>query len=279
MEQEKFSEDSTEHFRIENEILKIKLKLQYGEAFQMENKAGFPTEIENQFLKDIIALESAYENVEYITVYEKIGKPPYKPVEELNHDEINAALKGILDLMQLEGIDLDFCDGPYDDPVIYKFITEELFAHNFEKAQRIGESYIFIYEEFHPNDKVEITENTHEFLNHWFRRAFNDYSTELAREFILADSRILSNAEVTGKMNDFFQTFREFKDDGYNIGNISFELQGNDRGMGFAEGMLKYNAVMDNGEIIHYEGPYKLYMQREDKWWSIFYFVMPGFNW
>ena len=181
--------------------------------------------------------------------------------------------------MQLEGIDLDFCDGPYDDPVIYKFITEELFAHNIEKAQRIGESYIFIYEEFHPNDKVEITENTHEFLNHWFRRAFNDYSTELAREFILADSRILSNAEVTGKMNDFFQAFREFKDDGYNIGNINFELQGNDRGMGFAEGMLKYNAVMDNGEIIHYEGPYKLYMQREDKWWSIFYFVMPGFNW
>ena len=84
MEQEKFSEDSTEHFRIENEILKIKLKLQFGEAFQMENKAGFPPEIENQFLKDIIALESAYENVEYITVYEKIGKPPYKPVEELN---------------------------------------------------------------------------------------------------------------------------------------------------------------------------------------------------
>ena len=52
-----------------------------------------------------------------------------------------------------------------------------------------------------------------------------------------------------------------------------------DSGFGFTEGMIKYDAVMENAEIIHYEGPYKLYMQRIDKYWDIFYFIMPGFAW
>ena len=80
-------------------------------------------------------------------------------------------------------------------------------------------------------------------------------------------------------MNIFFEAFEKFTSDAYNIDETSFELQEADsRGMGFAEGVLKYDAVMDNGETMHYEGPYKLYMQMEDNWWSIFYFVVPGFK-
>ncbi len=33
---ERFSEDENENFRIENELLRIKLKAQYGDAFHME---------------------------------------------------------------------------------------------------------------------------------------------------------------------------------------------------------------------------------------------------
>jgi hypothetical protein len=46
--------------------------------------------------------------------------------------------------------------------------------------------------------------------------------------------------------------------------------------MGYAEGTLKYDAILENGEIIEYKGAYKLYMQLEENWWSIFSFIMPG---
>jgi hypothetical protein len=277
--EEKFSDDPQEHFKIENEILKIKLKAQYGDAFFMQSNEDLPPEIENQFLKNMIAFEDSHANAEITTVYETIGKPDYRSAEELNAAEIVAELKRITAIMEEHKIALDICDGPYPDETIYKFITEELFAHEIDKTPFFGDGWNFIYEEFYPNDKVEIEKNTHEFLKHWFSRDFDEYSSELAYHFITAVGKQLNRQEFFEKIKPFFDAFTEFKDDAYNIDEIKFELHDADNGMGHAEGMLKYDAVMENGEIIHYEGPYKLYMQREDKWWTIIYFVMPGFEW
>jgi hypothetical protein len=277
---ENFSDDLQENLRIENEFLKIKLKAQYGEAFEMENSADMPPEIENQFLKSMIAFEDEYANTEYTTVYERIGKPGYKVVNEMNKVELNAALKGLTKMLAKNDIELDICDGPYPDELIYQFITEELFAVKVEKKPIAGMTSNFIYEEFYPNHKADIVKRTHTFFKNWFNRKFTEYCTELSWHCITADGEQMTREDIIARMNIFFDAFRQFKDDGYNIDNTSFELQGEiQRGMGFAEGMLKYDAVMDNGEIIHYEGPYKLYMQMEDQWWSIFYFVMPGFRW
>ena len=80
-------------------------------------------------------------------------------------------------------------------------------------------------------------------------------------------------------MSLFFEAFEDFKNHKFMIGEVSFQLHGEGNGMGHAEGMVKYDAVLDNGEIIHFEGSYKLYMQREGNYWDIFYFVMPGFIW
>jgi hypothetical protein len=278
-QEEKFSDDPLENMKIENEFLKLKLKAQYGDAFFMQSEEALPPEVENQFLKNMIAFEEKHQNAEYTTVYETIGKPAYKPVDELKPEEIAGALQQVTDAMEQHGINLDICDGPYPDDVIYKFITEELFGHEIEKESAFGNGWNFIYEEFHPNDKAEIEKNTHSFLQHWFTRDFNEYSSELAYHFITAEGNQLDRITMLDKIKIFFDAFEEFKDDGYNIDEIKFELHGADSGIGHAEGMLKYDAVMENGEIIHYEGPYKLYMQREDKWWTIFYFVMPGFQW
>ena len=277
--EELFSDDPQENLRIENDFLKLKLKAQFGDAFFMESNKDLPPEIENQFLKNMIAFEDAHANAEYTTVYESIGKPDYKPADELSAAQITAELERITAIMDEHNIALDFCDGPYADEVIYKFITEELFGHEIEKTPVFGMGWNFIYEEFHPNDKADIEKNTHQFLQHWFTRDFNEYSSELGYEFILADGRRLKRDELMNKLKPFFEAFTAFKDDGYNIDDIKFELHDEAHGFGHSEGMLKYDAVMENDEIIHYEGPYKLYMIREDKWWSIFYFVMPGFEW
>ncbi len=276
---ELFSDDPQENLRIENDFLKLKLKAQFGDGFFMDSSADLPPEIENQFLKNMMAFEDAHANAEYTTVYERIGKPDYKPAVDLNASEITAELQRITDIMGEHNIGLNICDGPYADEVIYKFLTEELFAHEIEKTPVAGMACNFIYEEFHPNDKVDIGKNAHDFFRHWFTRDFDEFSSELAYLFITPDGRQLERPVFIEKIKPFFEAFIEFKNDGYNIDEIKFQLQDKGRGIGHIEGMLKYDAVMENGEIIHYEGPYKLYMSREDKWWSIFYFVMPGFEW
>lgn len=277
---EKFSDDPMENMRMENEFLKIKLKAQYGDAFHMESNAGLPPEIENQFLKNMIAFEDAHANAEFTTVYESIGKPDYRPAEELNEIEITRELNRINAILEEHNMALDICDGPYPDSVIYKFITEELFAHETEMGGIAGMGCHFIYEEFYPNHKAEITKRTHEFLKHWFTCNFDEYATELSSHIITANGEQMGKDEAIARMQLFFDAFQEFKDDAYNIDNISFEINPETHiGMGFAEGVLKYDALLEKGESVHYQGPYKLYMQMEDNYWDIFCFAMPGFKW
>ena len=174
-EEEKFSEDPTENMKIENEFLKIKMKAQYGDGFFMsEGDESLSPEIENQFLKQIMSFERNFKNAEFISLYEKIGKPEYKKIEELQQIEIAGELIRLTTIMEKLGIILDINDGPYEDVVIYRFITEELFEQEVEKENFIaGGNWHFIYEEFYPNNKVEIEKNTHAFFQHWFTKSFD----------------------------------------------------------------------------------------------------------
>ena len=274
-----FSEDEEENLNIENELLRIKLQAQYGGAFQTGTSANLPPEIENQFLKNIIAYEEAAENTETTTVYEKLGKPGYQFADKLSAAEISVGLNRITAIMETHNIGLDFCDGPYTDEVMYRFITEELFAHQIDMIPMPGMKWNFIYEEFHPNNKKEIEKNTHEFFKHWISRSFNEFSSELDYNFVTADGRQMKREELYTLMNNFFESFERFENDGYAINTIDFTEQDNGDAMGFSEGMYKYDAIMENGEVLHFENAYKLYMRREDNYWSIFYFVVPGFKW
>ena len=280
LEEEKFSDDLVENTKLENEFLKIKLKSQYGDAFHMESNAGLPPEIENQFLKNMMAFEDAHANAAFTTVYENIGEPAYRPAEELDDNEITIALAGMNAILDEHNMVLDICDGPYDDRTIYTFITEELFTTETEIGGIEGMGRHFIYEEFHPNHKAEITKCTHQFLKRWFSRDFDEYTTELSNHIITFDGRQMVKEEAITRMQVFFDAFLEFKDDAYNIDDISFEINTETHiGMGFAEGVLKYDALLEKGESVNYQGPYKLYLQMEDNYWDIFCFAMPGFKW
>jgi hypothetical protein len=273
-------EEERDKLSIENEIMKIKLQMQFGDDFMMKTNGSLPPEIENQFLKQIMAFEANHdEDVEEVTVFERIGSPDFKKIEDLKPTEVSKELIRLNEVMESKGITLNICDGPYEDAIIYKFITEELFLENVEKEIVENSMCNFIYEEFYLNDKAEITKKTVEFMTHWFAREFTEYSYELADPMITAEGKVMPLPEVFKKMSLFFEAFEDFKNHKFMIGEVSFELHGEEGGMGHAEGMVKYDAILDNGEIIHFEGGYKLYMQRQGNWWDIFYFVMPGFNW
>lgn len=281
MEQEdKFSEDPQENLRIENELMKIKLKAQYGDAFQMDSSEALPPDVENQFLRNILAFEESYNKGDFVTVYDRIGKPDYKSVEEQEATELKESVQQLLELLNQHQINLDFSYGPYDDATVYRFITEELFSQEVEKDPVDGMIMGYIYEEFHPNHKASIEHRTHQFLKEWFTRSFADNEFILSQDIITADGIQMQRNKLLDKLRFFFDAFKNFADDAYTIDNTSFELQPEvERGMAFAEGMLKYDAEIDNSEVIHFEGPYKLYLQMEYNEWSVFYFAMPGFKW
>ncbi len=278
-EEEKFSDDPKENASIENEFLKLKLKAQFGDNFMMGGDAELPLEIENQFLKSLISFEENYKNVEYVTVFEKIGKPDFTPVSNLNEKEIESALEKIIEILDLNDIRLDICDGPYPDKEIYTFITEELFLKEIEKEDLFFGTRVFIYEEFHPNNKADIENNTHKFLTNWFAQDFNEHSDELSDIFIKPDAESLDSEALFAKLNLFFEAFKGFENHDFTIEEIKFDLLPNGNGVGHAQGFLKYNAMLENGEFILFDGPYKLYMERTDIYWSIFYFEIPGFEW
>ena len=278
-EDDYLSEEEKDKLSIENEIMKIKLQMQFGDDFFMKSSGDLPPEIENQFLKQVMAFEANQGDGEEITLFERMGKPVFKNVKDMKSAEISMELERLNDLMESKGVMLNICDGPYDDAVIYQFITEELFLENVDKEQVEGMTTNFIYEEFHLNDKAEITKNTNGFMMQWFAREFTDNSYELADTMVTAEGKVMPIKDLFKKMSLFFEAFEEFENDDYSIDDVSFGVDNEGNGMGFAEGMVKYDAMLDNGEAVHFEGGYKLYMQRNDDWWDIFYFVMPGFQW
>lgn len=277
-EDESFSDDPDENLRVENEILKLIMQAERDAVFG-GNIEDLPPEVEAEFLKNVQLFENSFDRAEEITIYECIGKPAYRMVNELTTEEIKTETKKLLELMHTKNIILDVQE-EYELSVIYKFITEELFQEKARDIRIRGYMHHYVYEEFHPNHTLDIGDTAQQFLNHWFEKGFDEYSSELGYQFITDDGKIFSRDEVLQKLTNCLNSFRRFTNIKFAASDISFEWdEKENKGIGHAEGAFSYDAEIENGEIIHIEGPYKLYMMNEFGLWTIFYFVFPGFSW
>lgn len=276
MDEKKKNEEFDEEgkLRQENELLKLRLQAETGAQFAESH--NMPPELENQFLKNVLSFEQQQANAKPVKVYELIGKPKFRKAEELNEQEMEFEFDKLMQLMNDKNIALDFLT-EYDIETMYRFVTEELFEH--ETTLFGGMTNHFTYEEFHPNHQMDLGDDTMKFLQHWFEQSFNEYSSELGNQFFLADRRVLKKEEVLQKFEMVFAAYKEFKNCQYHIHSIDFDIKNEDEGMANAEGAVKYEAVTEDDEVIPVEGPFKLYFHLEYGYWSIFYFVFPGFEW
>lgn len=275
--EEKFSEDPNENLHIENEILKLRMQAE-SNAFIVTDQ-NLPPDIEHLFLKNVQEWEDAYKNVKPIKVYDYIKRPDYRLEETLNDEEVPIELERVTEVMKLNNICLHV-EGKYDPRIIYRFITNELFEYETDDMQLPGLTQNFTYEEFHPNHQLDIQRRTMDFFEDWFERKFSEYSWELNDVFILPDGLTLSKEEVLIKIQKVFDSYTIFSNVHFAFGGISFQFDDtHGTGLGHTEGFVKYSAMLENGENIFIEGPFKLYMSHEYNWWNIFYFVFPGFTW
>jgi hypothetical protein len=275
---ENFNDDPEQNLRIENQILKLKMQAERGALFG-GNLEDLPPEMEAEFLKNVQQFEDSFDKARQITIYECIGKPAYKKVEEVTPEEIKGEITRIIELMHSKNIVLEVM-GQYELSVIYKFITEELFQEKIREVNFPGYIHSFIYEEFHPNHHIDIARMAQEFLDHWFGKGFDENNIELAGQFITAEGIIFSKEEVIEKLRNCLNSYQRFINIKFKGRDTSFEWDKKEgKGLGHAQGLFSYDAEIESGETIHIEGPFKLYMINETGWWQIFYFVFPGFAW
>ena len=272
---ELFSDDPEEHLKIENDFLKLKLQAELGGDY--ESQGDLPPEIENAFLKNVIEFEHQFSNASTKTLYEVLGNPSFEKAENLSDLQVEMAMAEMEELMLEKGIVVDYGED-YTIRLKYTFVTEELFLKESPFFHVPGMTMHYIYEEFHPNHRLDIKRDAENFIDHWFEQDFNEFSNEIGKELVNGNGETITREELFERLQNIFDSYTTFENPSFSIDDISFDLHDDEIGQGFAEGYVTYDAIMENGEQQHFEGPFKFYMQYEG-WWEIFYFVWPGFKW
>lgn len=264
---------------LENQLLILKLKAEFGAECSTGNQE-IPPIVVNEFLRSVYDFEKKFrEPRKEIRIYEKIGQPFFKREEELSDKQLSRELKRFLKLFRQHQLELDIY-GDYEERVLYKFITEEFFHHEMEDVQMPGYIHHFCYEDFHPDHESDIRQRAVEFLSKWFSKQLSEYTWELADPIIHPDTREFPRNIVLEKIRKVFDSYRSFANCEYMISDLQFYWdEQNEKGRAVIEGKVRYDATLESGEILHLQGPFEFYLSNNTNWWSIFYFVFPGFNW
>jgi hypothetical protein len=148
---------STEEIKDENEFLKMKLMLEKGARFgASKDVPPMPPELENRFLKEVMAIESMCDGSHEISIYEKIGKPShFKPIEKLNEEELKQSWDELLQLFNSNGINLIVFSPNTSLQDLYRFSTTEFMNQKIDDYNFPGTTYNFFYDDFHPDPFYE----------------------------------------------------------------------------------------------------------------------------
>jgi hypothetical protein len=265
-----------ENLRIENELLKLKMQAELGASLR-ETGSDLSPEIENMFLKNIMAFHQQSSDNKLITVFAKLKNPLFKPAEDLDDTNLSIELIKIENLLLSENIYLRFADH-YPDRTKYTFITKELFDVEMQDKELPDMVHHFDYEEFHPNHKNDITSKAESFIIAFFDKNIVEDNWDLADYFILPEGKMVNKKTVVNQIQNIFFLSENFIKGEYSIIDASFDLMADGNGMGYVEGFVSYEAVLAIGENELIHGPFKLYFSFEHGWWQIVYIVFPGFE-
>jgi hypothetical protein len=264
---EDFKDSNQEdELKAESELLRLKLELEHG--MKHSETSSLSPEMENQWLSYIYNFEQKHKDARRIKVYEVIGRPHFKKHDELLPEEVPEALKQLLSLMEEKRVQLD-CSCPYEDALIYKFITEELFDYEMDDFFGDGMVHHFIYEEFHPNHAYDLKRYATEFTENLLLRKWNpEFDTYALSHMVTYKGIEYNNADVSSVILAF-QEGRTFQLEKLEIQNVSFDVE---QGAGEVRAYLEYRA---HGQNLH-EGTATYGFKFDYGYWYLSSFQLPG---
>jgi hypothetical protein len=265
----KNNSEAKELIKFENELLKLKLDVEFG--LNQHNISALEPEVENAWLSSIYEFEQQFKDAKKIKVFEALGRPETKKLKDLRPHEIPKALDSVFSLMRKKGIALDCCC-KYDEAIIYRFITEELFEEEVDDIFIDGMVHHFIYEEFHPNHEYDLKEKTE-----WFLRDLLDiewspeFQSHKFTDTVTLKGRELKKAALTSIIQAF-QSDRTFRIESMDILQLNVDIT---EKKGFVKLHLAYNATFQRHDHL-FHGEAKVSFVLVDEYWLICGFHLPG---
>lgn len=207
-------ENEEENLKNENEFLKMKMMLESGARFGSMSEESLPPEIENQFLKNIMAFETQAQEMKMIKVFDKIERPGhFKPVGEIADDNIDNAWKALDEYLNKYGIELDFLSPKVTTRELYRFTTEELFEHEMNDMNVSGMVSCFTYDEFYPDHEYENKKTAvDDVINHIFENEPYQWMHHFRKESLRLNEHFpLTQDQFKDLVNRFKEAYVKMK--------------------------------------------------------------------
>ncbi len=267
----KNNSEAKELIKFENEILKLKLDVEFGLNEQNMSSSTVEPEVENAWLSSVYEFEQQFKDAKRIKVFEALGRPEVKRLTDLRPEEVPSALASVFKLMHKKGFALDFCC-KYDDAIIYKFITEELFEEDVDDIFIEGMVHHFIYEEFHPNHEYDLKENTEWFFREVLDIEWNpEFQLHKFTDMVAFKGKKINKAALT-PIIQMFQSDRIFTIESMDIVQLNVDVN---QKHGTVKLHLAYTANFEQHDHL-FSGDAEVSFELVDEYWLINGFVLPG---
>lgn len=252
--------DPEENLRLDNQIKRLQLEMQ-GAKFMEFNPEGLqlPAEIEAQMLDQILEFEKIKKNAQEVPLYEFLKKPKFKSLETLSSEEIILEKERLLKLYEKRGIILTSIM-PVEDREMYRFMTDEFLKVPILNMPAKGFVRHFVYEEFHPNDELNIMQTIQAFFDTYFRHE-DRFSIEM-----------LCKEKATHFLTNFKNLYAYFE-------NFKFDVQKLDikKVKATLTATVEFDAYIENSRKSHrFEGTMKLTLWKKKNFWYISEVVLPN---
>lgn len=161
--------------RIERALLDARrrtLEERFGATFSPPDDS-LPPEVERAWLDSIERFEQAIEGSRTVTVREYIGNPPLRPLGEIPPEELREAVDWVMELLAANDIVVQMGKS-VSLAETYHFLSEELMGAETDDIRVEGFSTLFLYEDFHPDERAEAERTAREFCLAIFERSEAD---------------------------------------------------------------------------------------------------------
>lgn len=206
-----------------NELNKKKAK-ELAEKYDMgamDVNSEAPPEIVNTFLNQVEQFEEAWDNCEDKKIEEILEFPVFRKVNEIPPDDLEKEIENVLDIYSEHNINIDIIEKEeVSEAEFYIFLTEELTQHETQFIRIEGMITNFIYEDFHPSDKLDSKDTIRFFLDSLFFQDQADKYLWISKEGLSINGILKTQAQFTIEMQ---QSFPEKIDDKQIVFN-SFEF-------------------------------------------------------